>query len=141
MNIQHPGSSTHHLFTCPEIRAKLVEVFGHPISDNDHEWLHAEVRRIHRQMPTFDIDTDRHREIHKRRDNRVERSQEWHPIRTVDDMPTEDGMYLVTRRTDSGRIYTFQSAYSDGVWQHWLSETVTAWMPLPEPYKGDSDEQ
>jgi len=65
MNLLKPGNSKHHLFTYPEIRAKLVQVYGQPFSDDDHVWLQKETRRLHRQMPTVMIDEDFHKQLHR----------------------------------------------------------------------------
>lgn len=64
MELLKPGKSRHHLFSYPEIRAKLVELHGNPVTDEDHKWLHREVRRIHSKMPIYRLDAEFHRAIH-----------------------------------------------------------------------------
>ena len=61
-------------------------------------------------------------------------------------LPEEDGEYLCTIQTRS--IYTdkFIDTYinfcdfMDGGWGVFDDETVVAWMPLPEPYKAESED-
>lgn len=50
------------------------------------------------------------------------------------ELPKKDGDYLVT--THSGQIarYIFIGCSSEEYWRR----CATAWMPLPEPYKGES---
>ena len=60
MNLLAPGNSRHHLFTYHEIRAKLVAVYGTPVTDDDHRWLQKETRRIHRKTETVMIDAEFH---------------------------------------------------------------------------------
>lgn len=60
-----PGTSRHHLFTRPEIRAKLVQIYGEPSTLEDSEWLAREVDRVHRHIPIYPIDQQLHRDIHK----------------------------------------------------------------------------
>ena len=51
-------------------------------------------------------------------------------------MPEDGGLYLVSNKRD-----TWVSLYDDGEWRSVsfsiLLEGVVAWMPLPEPYKGE----
>lgn len=64
--MSEPLKSNHHLFSCPEIRAKLVEIFGEPKSDEDHRRLHAEVGKCWRAMPQYLIDHELHKKIHSK---------------------------------------------------------------------------
>lgn len=57
--------SDHHLFTMPEIRAKLVQIFGEPKTDEEHRRLHHEMRKCHSQMPVYTIDHKLHERIHR----------------------------------------------------------------------------
>ena len=55
--------------------------------------------------------------------------------------PEEEGGYLVT--DDAGGVKTVQNDeflhYEDGTPLWLYSQNVTAWRPLPEPYRGDND--
>lgn len=62
--MNEPEKSKHHLFTCGEIRAKLVQIFGKPVSDEDHLRLHREISKCWRQMPIYLIDHQLHKKIH-----------------------------------------------------------------------------
>lgn len=64
MKIKKQGPSKHHLFTYHEVRARLVEVFGQPVSDEDHRFLHKEIRKFRNKMPLYGLSYDRHKEIH-----------------------------------------------------------------------------
>lgn len=70
MKILHPGNSKHHLFTWEEVRDRLIEVFGEPKTDQDHEWLHGEIKRFRAAMPLYGLSEAAHKEIHKR-DNQL----------------------------------------------------------------------
>lgn len=63
----------------------------------------------------------------------IEPEQHWIPV--TERLPKRSGYYLVTRRTGTVNKCLYQDGYWYGNW------TVTAWMPLPEPYKeGEADE-
>lgn len=69
---------------------------------------------------------------------REERKTEWIP--TSERLPEEYGEYLVTKRTIGWNCEEYDSndiAYFDSDGFH-KADKVTAWMPLPEPYKEDS---
>lgn len=50
----------------------------------------------------------------------------------------ESGYYFATRKTESGRVYTWQTHFSQELqsWSVTGNEHVIAWRPLPEPAKG-----
>ena len=60
--------------------------------------------------------------------------QRWIPC--AERLPEDGGLYLVSNKRD-----TWVSLYDDGEWRSVsfsiLLEGVVAWMPLPEPYKGE----
>ena len=56
---------------------------------------------------------------------------DWIPV--SDRLPEEDGEYLVTTINGDVDIYVFH------IWGA-KSPKVIAWMPLPEPYKAESEE-
>lgn len=59
------NNSSHHLFTYHEVRKKLVQVFGYPNTEKDHEKLHKEIKRVQRMMPKYKITVEHHANIHK----------------------------------------------------------------------------
>lgn len=65
--MSEPLQSNHHLFTCGEIRDKLVEIFGEPKTDEEHRRLHEEVGKCWRQMPQYLIDHQLHKKIHSKK--------------------------------------------------------------------------
>ena len=65
-------------------------------------------------------------------------SLKWQPISDGKGNPLFEGEYLV--QLDDGYIAT--SYYDGDDWELWQdSGEVIAWMPLPEPYKGDEYER
>ena len=62
-------------------------------------------------------------------------AQQWIPCSKM--LPMDKGTYLVT--DDSGRVAWVEKSWfmwcADGS-PFWEYANVTAWMPLPEPYKG-----
>lgn len=59
-----PVMSNHHLFTRPEIRAKLIQIYGEPVTEADHRRIQRLVEQCHRRIPTFKIDHALHKSIH-----------------------------------------------------------------------------
>lgn len=59
-----PDTSLHHLFTRPEIRAKLVEIFGEPKTMQEQVQLDAEVEKCHGKIPKYRINHNLHKRIH-----------------------------------------------------------------------------
>lgn len=57
----------------------------------------------------------------------------WHWILVSERLPEEDGEYLVTTINGDVDIYVFHTWGAK-------SPKVIAWMPLPEPYKAESEE-
>lgn len=53
-------------------------------------------------------------------------------------LPEENGHYLITAKYGTGLYVTCDDYYVYG-WDDW-GEDVIAWMPLPEPYKGEDDD-
>lgn len=58
-------NNKHHLFTYYQIRKELVKIFGEPKTDDEHIALHKEIRRVRKIIPVYEIDINKHREIHK----------------------------------------------------------------------------
>lgn len=59
-----PLESKHHLFSYYEIRAKLIEIFGEPKSDEDYRKLSEEAKKCKKMMPIYKIDHQLHKSIH-----------------------------------------------------------------------------
>ena len=70
MDIANPGCSKHHLFTYHEIKARLVEVFGDPQCDSDHEFLQDKVKLFHGKMETYGLSFAAHEAIHNQKNRR-----------------------------------------------------------------------
>lgn len=58
--------SKHHLFTYYDIRARLVEIFGKPITEKDHEVLTRTAKRLHKKSPFIMLDDEVHKNIHRK---------------------------------------------------------------------------
>lgn len=58
-------------------------------------------------------------------------AQQWIPC--SERLPERNGYYLVTGRQGAVNKRLYQDGYWYGNW------AIIAWMPLPEPYKGDED--
>lgn len=72
----------------------------------------------------------------------VDRPQEWIPC--SERLPNENGTYLTTYewvgKTGTKYIEIEGIDFEHGRWDCHDYEKVTAWMPLPEPWKGADDE-
>ena len=65
-------------------------------------------------------------------------SNEPHWIPCSEGLPKKEGFYLVTLEHKYGNetcIRYFKIENGLRYWSRWGNETITAWMPLPEPYK------
>ena len=62
---------------------------------------------------------------------------EWYPYPAT--FPPNDDYVLVTCETKAGKR-SVNRAFFDGSWWHGSGSMsgVTAWCPLPEPYKGEA---
>lgn len=75
----------------------------------------------------------------------LEQEQEWIPV--SERVPEDSELVLFSTKTD--RVFTgrYFDDDTDFQWYAFRDETfvednvVTAWMPLPEPYKGESEEK
>ena len=63
---------------------------------------------------------------------------EWIPV--SERLPEENGRYIVTTRDDE-EIYVTTSYYQNDEYGFFSNEEIMAWMPLPEPYNGESEEE
>ena len=82
-----------------------------------------------------DVDFENTKEIlfttkHKK-NVRFVKAQQWIPC--SERMPERNGYYLVTGRQGAVNKRLYQDGYWYGNW------AIIAWMPLPEPYRGESD--
>lgn len=81
---------------------------------------------------TLNSACDRHiQEIEKLQPERY-----WIPV-TLQTMPKEDGIYLVTDISGHVVRYVFNSEGNSE--EYWL-RCAKAWMPLPEPYRSEKNE-
>lgn len=64
--------------------------------------------------------------------------QHWIPC--CERLPEEDGLYLITvkRKYVEGE-YVSAARFADGVICYQYVGDIVAWMPLPEPYKGEEE--
>ena len=106
---------------------KLRGQVGSECTSEDHyikrTWEHCLDRVediIRKHMPGKDID--------------VPANDGWIPVE--EKLPEDDSMVLVTCRTKKG-VLSVNRAYCDGAFWHGCGSMsgVTAWMPLPEPYR------
>lgn len=90
----------------------------------DGDWLWAKLNDALEKTPT--VEPER-------------KKGEWIPI--SERLPEEKGSYLVT--DDAGGVKTVQDdeflRYEDGTPLWLYSQSVTAWMPLPEPWEGEQE--
>lgn len=65
----------------------------------------------------------------------------WIPV--SERLPMESGYYCATRKTESGRTYTWQTHYDHAsqLWSVTGNEQIIAWRPLPEPYTAERGEE
>ena len=67
----------------------------------------------------------------------LEAEPHWIPV--TERLPKEEGFYIVTLEHRYGaetNIRFFKIENGERYWSLWGNENITAWMPLPEPYKG-----
>ena len=66
----------------------------------------------------------------------LEQEPRWIPV--SERLPEEEGLYLVSVKNDHKRRYSKTCWYMGR--NHWFArQDVEAWMPLPEPYKTESE--
>jgi hypothetical protein len=75
----------------------------------------------------------------------ADRPQEWIPC--SERLPSEQGQYLVTFPLCNGEPWVYILSFNKGKfyetddeWGDVEYDDVTAWMPLPKPWKGADDE-
>ena len=67
----------------------------------------------------------------------LEQEQRWIPV--TEGLPKKDGLYLVSVKNDHLRRYSKTCWYSNKNW--FARQDVVAWMPLPQPYKAESEDK
>ena len=68
--------------------------------------------------------------------NKCPSAQQWIPVSKK--LPKEAEEYLITLKDHHGDTYVKKTMYfpdEELWWGVYSSETVTAWMPVPEPYR------
>lgn len=69
----------------------------------------------------------------------------WIPV--SERLPEENGQYLVTVKNLTGYEQLYNNVFEceffekDWIFKGWKDNKVIAWMPLPEPYKAESEEK
>ena len=73
--------------------------------------------------------------------NNLPSTQQWIPCSKI--LPNKDGNYIVTLSYTDGFKFSFVDIDNFSVYEHqWntYGSEVIAWMPIPEPYKTESEE-
>jgi len=65
INLSKDSEDVHHLFSLPEIKERIIEVFGEPKTDADHKLMHERIWQVHISLPKFKIDKELHVNFHK----------------------------------------------------------------------------
>ncbi len=87
----------------------------------------------HRQMQDLMKNCDA--QMHRIENLASEKDPKWIP--TSERLPDDDSMKLVTAQPKKGEPNINRAFYMDGYWHGSGSmSNVTAWMDLPEPYRG-----
>ena len=81
------------------------------------------------------FDDDMLHEMVKEAVKNIEIEPKWIPV--SERLPEEDGRYLCTYEDDIYENCVDFGSYENG---EWYVDKVIAWMPLPEPYKAESEE-
>ena len=72
--------------------------------------------------------------------NAFKELEEPHWIPCSERLPKDEGFYLVTLGYKHGaetNIRFFKIENGEGYWSKWGNENITAWMPMPAPWKGE----
>ena len=66
----------------------------------------------------------------------IEPDLKWIPV--SERLPEKEVVYIISVHCDDRNFITFDNfcSYKHG-WKKWSNQEVLAWMPLPEPYKGE----
>lgn len=74
----------------------------------------------------------------------LEQEPKWIPV--SERLPEENGQYLVTVKNLTGYEQLYNNVFEceffekDWIFKGWKDNKVIAWMPLPQPYKAESEE-
>lgn len=64
-NMKLPDNENrHHLFSYQEIKFNLLQIYGQPITEEEHDIINKEVMKVWRKMPKYRIMKSLHSEIH-----------------------------------------------------------------------------
>ena len=66
------------------------------------------------------------------------RRNPWIPVTVM--MPEESQEVLVTFRDEVAIAWRNREIWYSNDIPHWMVHEIVAWMPLPEPWKGDADD-
>lgn len=100
------------------------------IEDADLDKLHDVLKDINvRECPWFEVQ-DKHGN-----EARYYREPQWIPC--SERLPEKDGRYMVANTQIGAYAVDFDCFLNGGEWLYDLG--VVAWMPLPEPYKGEQE--
>ena len=129
-----------------------IQKVAHSIEAQKEEYIYKAVCRIGidvdkdelRRALRYDRDQYEHGRFDGYTEARAEFERRWIPTR--ERLPEEPGFYLATVMIDDpvANGYKLSRAYGSvniiyfttaHTWADWDFEDVTAWMPLPEPYK------
>ena len=58
------GDNKHHLFKCSEVKKKIIEIFGIPKTDAEHNFIDGETSWAWKRMPCYILPIDKHKLIH-----------------------------------------------------------------------------
>ena len=114
----------------------LTEYYHHKT-----EMQHKALREALDMVPSADIDlsgySDRLWKAAYER-GKAEAEPKWIPVEN--ELPEEGEMVLVTAQPKKGDPNVNRAYYADGFWHGSGSmSNVTAWIPLPTPYRGEAD--
>ena len=123
-----------------------IHVYMDELEEIINELKHLQTYKLFEGDDMVLIDCDKAVEIfanHLRAEIRdtqtIKPAQQWIPV--IERLPEKDGTYIVGGKWSSGKeavgecVYHVHDGYFDAVWNF----DVIAWVPLPEPYKGEQD--
>ena len=111
------------------------------------EWLKTAIHNFYYGLKHTPTEEDIQAYIDAAPSVSAEKTGRWIPV--SEKMPKNSGRYLacIVNKHDDKLQYIITCDYSvDGYW-HWFpddecaSDNVVAWMSLPEPYKGESEDK
>lgn len=64
-DLLYSNENVHHIFTIPEVRDKIIKIFGEPEKDEDYLLISHEVRWAWSNMPRYKLPVNKHHILHK----------------------------------------------------------------------------